>query len=97
MTDQACVVSPVSLSDLVYHSLAARARPKLGLRKTSTTTRPLQHQVTSQPRHMVAITLETDTMANPEPAEERDWQGLEETVSDEEEARVIFCALDSFL
>lgn len=46
---------------------------------------------------MVAITLETDTMANPEPAEERDWQGLEETVADEEEARVIFCALDSFL
>lgn len=46
---------------------------------------------------MVASTLETDTMANPAPAEERDWQGLEETVSDEEEARVIFCALDSFL
>lgn len=46
---------------------------------------------------MVASTLETDTMADPAPAEERDWQGLEETVSDEEEARVIFCALDSFL
>lgn len=36
-------------------------------------------------------------MAEPVHAEERDWQGLEKTVSDEEEARVIFCALDSFL
>lgn len=36
-------------------------------------------------------------MADPVHAEERDWQGLEETVSDVEEARVIFCALDSFL
>lgn len=97
MTDQACIVSPVSLSDLLYHSLAPGARPRLGLKKTLTTTRPLQHQVTLQPQHMVASTLETDTMANPAPAEERDWQGLEETVSDEEEARVIFCALDSFL
>lgn len=97
MTDLACVVSPVSLSDLLYHTKAARARPRLGLKRTSATTRPLQHQVTSQPQQMVASTLETDTMANPAPAEERDWQGLEETVSDEEEARVIFCALDSFL
>ena len=46
---------------------------------------------------MVASTLKTETMADPVHAEERDWQGLEETVEDEEEARVIFCALDSFL
>lgn len=46
---------------------------------------------------MVVRTLKTHNMANPAPVEERDWQGLEETVSDEEEARVIFCALDSFL
>lgn len=28
---------------------------------------------------------------------ESDWQGVEKTVDDPEEARVIFCALDSFL
>lgn len=29
--------------------------------------------------------------------EESDWQGVDKTVDDPEEARVIFCALDSFL
>ncbi|KAK7749805.1 hypothetical protein SLS53_000385 [Cytospora paraplurivora] len=36
-------------------------------------------------------------MAEQQPLEESDWQGVENTVSDEEEARVIFCSLDSFL
>lgn len=36
-------------------------------------------------------------MAEQQPPEESDWQGVENTVSDEEEARVIFCSLDSFL
>lgn len=29
--------------------------------------------------------------------EETDWQGVDKTVDDPEEAKVIFCALDSFL
>lgn len=41
--------------------------------------------------------LETGAMAEQQPIQESDWQGIENTVSDEEEAKVIFCSLDSFL
>lgn len=36
-------------------------------------------------------------MVEQQPIQESDWQGIENTVSDEEEAKVIFCSLDSFL
>lgn len=38
----------------------------------------------------------TQTMANRQPIEGNDWEGIDKTVSDPEEARVIFSALDSF-
>lgn len=46
---------------------------------------------------MTMSTLENETMAEPQPMEESDWQGIDKTVDDPEEARVMFCALDSFL
>lgn len=42
-------------------------------------------------------TLDNKRMAEPQPMEESDWQGIEKTVEDPEEERVMFCALDSFL
>lgn len=47
--------------------------------------------------HVSMSGLETGVMAKQEPIQESDWQGVEKTVSDEEEAKVIFCSLDSFL
>lgn len=41
--------------------------------------------------------LEHKTMADPLPMEQSDWEGVDTTVDDPEEARVLFCALDSYL
>lgn len=38
-----------------------------------------------------------DKMEHPDQMEESDWQGIDKTTDDPEEARVMFCALDSFL
>lgn len=36
-------------------------------------------------------------MDHPDQMDESDWQGIDKTTDDPEEARVMFCALDSFL
>lgn len=36
-------------------------------------------------------------MGHPDQMDESDWQGIDKTTDDPEEARVMFCALDSFL
>lgn len=38
-----------------------------------------------------------DKMGHPDHLDESDWQGIDKTTDDPEEARVMFCALDSFL